>query len=103
MAVGVKKASSLLDSLRAKKYTFEERRRIVETLVDRVVVKPHTPGVPYAECDSIDFKFHWERPRWDRKNRTPVTAVEAEAGAAGLLLASGATLRRSGWKGRSRS
>jgi hypothetical protein len=81
MAREAKKACTLLEKLRAKEYSFEERRAIVMQLVERITVEPPSP---YAEesndCLRIDFRFHYEGPGWPRGK--PVTTAEALIGLA---------------------
>jgi len=98
MRRGSQEARSVLEKLQSKTdYTSLEKRKIVEALVDRIVVDPLPDESEYFEgwgrgdLLQIDFKFHYERP-WRRN--PPATAAETQAGAEALLLASGAMAPR---------
>jgi hypothetical protein len=98
VAVEADQARTLLERLQAKQYSFAERRAIVKVLVERITAEPPTaahfvtPDAAREELCRIDFGFHLEDPRLALRGiHTPVTAEEAQAGAAGLLTALGAT------------
>jgi hypothetical protein len=100
MSAGAESARTLLETLRKKDYNFQEKRRIVQSLVQSVIVGPLEDAGAYYEGRSrtdscqIDFRFCYKpRMLWPRGTlpKHSVTEEEAQAGAAGLLIASGAT------------
>jgi site-specific DNA recombinase len=83
----LKMVGSVLEKLKQKEYSDDDKLRIVKALVKSVTVLPN------GQC-RIDLKFHCEAPGW--LHGVPETEDEVRAGVKGLRVALEATPRHSG-------